>query len=459
MLYQEDFVLSFAAQVLVKTDGDDILLSKGGKSLRLTSPTEEKRFLIKLLVSAKENLFSIEKKLTQKFECFSFIAFRYFLLQLHQEKIFAFVLKDAENILVRLELMTENFVYQSFKITEEAWKFSSFAYVRFVDSCWLLESPLTSAKLWIEDPKILKFIACLAKNPSLKELKKSFEFSEAVFQALLNILYSMQAIELAAEENHCAEHWEFHDLVFHTRSRVGKHDYPSGGTFHCKGKINLPPTVKQNMSAELIQLFVPAIDKKCEPFFQDVLEERRSVREAGKNPLNIEQLGEFLYRSARIKEISQFKSPYETTRRPYAGGGALYGLELYLVINECNGIDPGFYYYQPEQHQLQKLKADSSKFSELTVRATANTGYNGFPNILIIVSVRFLRISWKYQAIAYATILKEVGALFQTFYLVATAMKLAPCAVGAGDINVFSEASGLNIYEETSVGEFLLSGL
>jgi hypothetical protein len=41
-------------------------------------------------------------------------------------------------------------------------------------------------------------------------------------------------------------------------------------------------------------------------------------------------------------------------------------------------------------------------------------------------------------------------------YLVATAMKLAPCAIGCGDSDLFTRAAGTQYVEETSVGEFLL---
>ena len=46
--------------------------------------------------------------------------------------------------------------------------------------------------------------------------------------------------------------------------------------------------------------------------------------------------------------------------------------------------------------------------------------------------------------------------LLQTFYLAATAMGLAPCAIGGGDADVFARAARTRYYEETSVAEFLL---
>jgi SagB-type dehydrogenase family enzyme len=76
--------------------------------------------------------------------------------------------------------------------------------------------------------------------------------------------------------------------------------------------------------------------------------------------------------------------------------------------------------------------------------------------ILIIIAARFQRMSWKYSSMAYAATLKNVGVIFQTMYLVATAMGLAPCAIGSGNSDVFAHALGAGYCEESSVGEFLL---
>ena len=54
-------------------------------------------------------------------------------------------------------------------------------------------------------------------------------------------------------------------------------------------------------------------------------------------------------------------------------------------------------------------------------------------------------MSWKYASIAHALTLKNVGVLQQTLYLVATAMGLAPCALG-GYSDTFATAAGTDYY-------------
>jgi oxazoline/thiazoline dehydrogenase len=78
------------------------------------------------------------------------------------------------------------------------------------------------------------------------------------------------------------------------------------------------------------------------------------------------------------------------------------------------------------------------------------------PQVLLIITARFGRIFWKYHGIGYGLILKDMGILYQLFYLVATAMNLAPCAIGAGNSEHFGKIANLNKYEESSVGEFML---
>ena len=79
------------------------------------------------------------------------------------------------------------------------------------------------------------------------------------------------------------------------------------------------------------------------------------------------------------------------------------------------------------------------------------------PDVLITVAARFGRLAWKYEGVAYSLALKNLGGLYQQMYLVATALGLAPCALGAGNSDTFAQATELDYFAETSVGEFILS--
>jgi SagB-type dehydrogenase family enzyme len=78
------------------------------------------------------------------------------------------------------------------------------------------------------------------------------------------------------------------------------------------------------------------------------------------------------------------------------------------------------------------------------------------PQILITIAARFGRVSWKYSSIAYALILKDVGALMQTLYLMATDMGLGGCAIGIANIELFAKMTGVEFHVEGPVGQFAI---
>jgi SagB-type dehydrogenase family enzyme len=167
---------------------------------------------------------------------------------------------------------------------------------------------------------------------------------------------------------------------------------------------------------------------------------------------------------ARVKEYTEddWETPagpihHDVAARPYPAGGALYELEFNLAVNNCEGLDAGLYHYDPAAHRLGKLTGRTAEVTSLLRDAEQATGIPvNQLQVLLIVAARFQRVSWKYASMAYAAILKHVGVVYQTMYLAATAMGLAPCAVGCGNSDVFARAAGTDYFAETSVGEFLL---
>src|SRR6266478_3657752 len=258
--------------------------------------------------------------------------------------------------------------------------------------------------------------------------------------------------------NESLMHWDFHDLLFHSRSRVGRHNNMLGGTFRFLHRIPPQPAVKQAQWPVTLPLPRPDMDRirMVDPGLTAVMEARTSIRDYGDSSITVAQLGEFLYRVARVKEVDNGGEIGDFTKRPYPGSGASYEMEFYLTIDRCEGLAPGFYWYDPLNHALSFIQESNKDTERLLFDAHQAMGGPGRPQVLITLAARFQRVSWKYQSIAYALILKNVGVMYATMYLVATAMDLAPCALGVGDSDHFTKLSGSNYLKETSVGEFVL---
>jgi oxazoline/thiazoline dehydrogenase len=327
---------------------------------------------------------------------------------------------------------------------------SRFTFAHAGSDGWTLESPLCHCRVVFADwrgPALLQRIAKPFRLADLRFPPISDEAAESAAALLLN------AGMLEGDPEYLRV-WEFHDLLFHSRSRLGRHDNDYGRIFRfpeLRGNA-----VKPAMSREHIALPKPDIaDLTIRDIpFTKAIENRRSNRFHGEHPLTLRELGEFLFRTARIRETVPAKEG-ELTRRPYPGAGAAYELEIYPVIDKCQDVPAGIYHYCPSSHRLEHLLVDRESLARLLQSAGRILNADR-PQILLVVTARFPRLMWRYASIGYSLILKNVGGLFQTMYLVASAMGIAACALGGGDSDLFADATGLEYLEESSVGEFAI---
>jgi SagB-type dehydrogenase family enzyme len=343
------------------------------------------------------------------------------------------------------------------------WVLSRFACLRREGERLIVESPLGHARVRLAAPAAVAALGALGTPRTSKELSDAVPaLDEAAARRLMILLADAGALAASApgqprheDSDPALAQWEFHDLLFHTRSRLGRHANGFGGTYRFQGRFEPLPVVKPPMGEEAVALHRPDLERLAREDrpFSAVLEARRSVREQGEVPIHADQLGEFLFRAARIQKMAEKAG---VSFRPHPGGGALHELEIYPVIHRCQGLDSGLYHYDASGHRLEKLAPTGRYLDALLQMAAVTAELTAPPQVLLVVAARFQRIQLKYQSMAYSVILKNVGALYQTMYLVATAMGLAPCGLGGGHADLFAAAASLDYYAETSVGEFIL---
>lgn len=353
-----------------------------------------------------------------------------------------------------------------FNIKDEKFILSRFALLRREKNTSILESPLSYCRIILHDSKSFEIIHMLNKEKTVEDICSTITDKNLIITFLGLLLNNGFLIEIDHEGNNPEEanevlrQWEFHDLLFHNIHRTGRHNYPHGATYSFFNEIEPRPPYKEPMTGTGISLFKPDMERLMAEDYPLtlVMEERKSIRSYDDKPVTVEQLGEFLYRSYRIKEVknSADGDMYDITVRPCAGGGACYELELYPIVNKCEGLSSGIYHYDAFQHKLHSLTERNDTVEILLKKAYVSAAKFCIPEVLIIITARFQRLSWKYRGMAYAAILKNVGALYQNMYLVATAMELSPCALGSGDSELLCRNTGLDYLVESPVGEFML---
>jgi SagB-type dehydrogenase family enzyme len=347
---------------------------------------------------------------------------------------------------------------------------SRFAYLRRRSNDMVLESPRAAALLQICDPKLAGLLAMLSSPQKIGELRRQPGFPGLELIGLLldcDILFKVGKTDglRPSEGDDRLVVWDFHDLLFHTHSTEGRQANPIGGRYAWIDTIAPPPAVRSPWSGEAIGL--QEFSAPAEPSsFVKLLHERHSTRDFDEaQPITLAELARFLDSAARVQW--KWSDPLDFgdgtvgpeidyTRRPYPSAGSAYELELYLAVSACEGLAPGFYHYDAERHALVPITVAAQDLEAQFASAQFAMDAPAKPQILLTIAARFPRVSWKYSAIAYSLILKDVGVLLQTLYLTATDMTLGGCAIGTGNIELFARMTGQDFHHEGPVGQFAL---
>lgn len=434
-----EFTVALRRDVVLRTEGDKVRLGlANGMSAQLSGVSAESHEAIASIRTGLHTADELPSAVLTKIEPFLAIGVRL-------DGRLAAVLErtGATGLLPALP-----------ELSASSWlRLGRFSLVRRRDMDLVLESPLSKYRAVLLAPALFATFAVAGPVPG------------TALWPLLSLLAGAGFLDVGVDGEFAAEtavlrQWDVHDLYFHSRSRRGRTDEPFGGQFQHAGQIEPLPAVKPAPQGPLITLHRPDFDevRAADLGLQEAIEARQSIRAYGTDPITVDQLGEFLYRTARVRGTLGLGPglPYEVSSRPYPGGGAEYELELYLTVRRCSRLEPGIYHYDPADHALRLINTGEPDRNALLRVASLAAGGRTVPDVLITMTSRFQRLAWKYRSIAYALTLKHVGVLCQTMYLVTTSMGLAGCALGIGDSDVAARAFGLDYLAESSVGEFIL---
>jgi SagB-type dehydrogenase family enzyme len=353
---------------------------------------------------------------------------------------------------------------------------SRFSYLRRRGDALVLESPRAGALFKLCNPAIVSVLAMLSAPQPVKRLREQEGFPGLELLGLLvdcGIVFKIDPARSSGlrpdeGDNHLVL-WDFHDLLFHARSTQGRHANPMGGVYPYAGLIPAPPAVRPRWPGRKIDLRkVSAAHAQPHSVVSKVLRERHSTRSFDdRQPITLAELACFLDASARVQ--SKFTSRVDLgdgegpavayATRPYPSGGGSWELELYLAVDKCDGLARGFYHYDAGAHALVPIVVRAPELEAVLREAEFAMGAPDAPQVLIIIGARFGRTAWKYSSLAYALILKDVGVLMQTLYLMATDMNLGGCAIGSVNIDRFAKMTGIEFHIEGPVGQFALGRL
>jgi len=155
---------------------------------------------------------------------------------------------------------------------------------------------------------------------------------------------------------------------------------------------------------------------------EQALYTRRSRRNFNNTALQVEQLSQILWSAYGISDGNRLRTS--------PSAGALYPLEIYVVIGNVTGIEPGVYKYDSNEHKIIKT-IDGDIREELSAAALNQRMVNEAPITVVYIAV-FDRITERYgERGRDRYVFMEIGHSAQNVYLQAEALGLGTCAIGA----------------------------
>jgi SagB-type dehydrogenase family enzyme len=222
---------------------------------------------------------------------------------------------------------------------------------------------------------------------------------------------------------------------FQQKSKYERNKLPR----HALDWENKPKTYKVYSNAiKTIELPKPKLDKSIE--FWSVIKNRHSTRKFTAEAMSIMDLSLLLFGMSGLNRIfPQFA--FRTV--PSAGG--LYPIETYSVVNNVKGLSKGLYHYNIQEHSICLLKEGDLRKEVTEACLGQKIAYTSAINFIWTAMIG--RSQWKYLQRCYRYIYLDAGHIGQNFYLIAEALGLGACTIGAlydDELNQFLEIDGKN---------------
>ena len=173
----------------------------------------------------------------------------------------------------------------------------------------------------------------------------------------------------------------------------------------------------------------------------------RASRRDFAGTLTARELASILYYAVGIKAV---ESPLGGTRYNHfaASSGGMNSVDLFPIVLDVEGIDPGIYHYDVRRHVLTLVRPGDFR-TWLDHELFYQTEWSRAGVVLAMTS-SLGRLARKYGPRAYRLSLFDTGLVAQNIYLTASALQLKACASAGFIDDVLDEALQVDGYDVAS---------
>jgi len=209
-------------------------------------------------------------------------------------------------------------------------------------------------------------------------------------------------------------------------------------------KLPQPLLAKPAMRPITIDLPIDFKNLPIENDFLKIINTRRSIRSYSEEKVSLLELSYLLWCTQGVKEI---RGHNYATIRTVPCGGARHQFETYMILQNVESLEDGYYHYLPMSHRIECLSAHKD-LKPLISKALGDQVWAAKANINFFYSVVAYRCEWRYGIYAHRVALIDAGHISQNMYLAVTSIGLGGCGVGYLNESVLNEAFELDGKEE-----------
>ena len=159
----------------------------------------------------------------------------------------------------------------------------------------------------------------------------------------------------------------------------------------------------------------------------ETLAQRRSRRSYTGAAIDLDRLSALLHYGVGVTATVPAYGFERLPLRTFPSHGGLQSPEVYVWADAMEGLEAGLYHYEPRSHGLELLRRGDHR---RRLQALAfGEGYVAQAAVVLLITVVYDRLRWKYGDRAYRFACMDVGFLGENVYLVAEALGLGACAV------------------------------
>ena len=179
----------------------------------------------------------------------------------------------------------------------------------------------------------------------------------------------------------------------------------------------------QNPADLPMKVRLPGQEASVGSRIEELIAKRRSVRRYKDRKLSRSVISRLLWAAQGISS--------EDGLRTSPSAGALYPLEIHVVMGEGGELEPGVYRYVPVDHILVRETAGDLR-EKLSKAAFSQPMIRNAP-VSFVISAVYARITGKYGNRGFRYTHMEAGHAAENVYLLGTELGIGTCAVGAFD--------------------------